>query len=180
MVLVGDSITAQWPPELFEVVFGHRRALNIALAGDTTGGAIWRLRNVHRPSSLKPRFIMLLIGTNNGPVGSTAENTALGIAQLIREIQRRAPGARILLLYLLPRGATPADPLRQTNNRIGALIRPCADGRRVVWADPGAALLDAAGNLPPFVAADLLHPSWVGYGILAGALREPLRAMTGE
>lgn len=173
MVFLGDSITEGWQAQIFQQFYGHRAAINLGIGGDATQGMLWRLENGHWPANLRPQLIVLLIGTNNLGYGSTPENTAYGIGAIIAKLQQLSPSSRILLLGILPRGATPADPVRQLVVRTNQLIAPCADGRRVIFANPGPLLLDGAGNLADYVSFDALHLTMVGYAILSTAI-EPL------
>lgn len=180
LVFLGDSLLFAYPPELFQHFHGHRRALNLALPGDTTATLLWRLGQGHWPAGLRPRVAVLLIGTNNAAMGARPEGTAQAVVQIMEEIRRRSPDTRILLMALLPRGADPRDPARAINERVNQLLESCADGRRVVWSDAGRALLDGAGRLSPAIAFDLLHPTLLGYAILGGAMEATLRRLMGE
>lgn len=175
LVFLGDSITQSWQPDLFRQFYGHRNALNLGVSGDATQGVLWRLENGGWPAALQPEAIVLLIGTNNIAGGASAESIALGIGQIVARLQRLAPQARILLLGVLPRGATAADPTRPVVARLNQLIAPCADGRRVLFSNPGEMMVDAQGNLADWVAFDRLHLSLVGYAILAAGIEAPLR-----
>lgn len=174
LVFLGDSLVFAWSPEIFAQFYGHHGAINLGIPGDTTQTLLWRLRNGHWPPALQPRAIVLLIGTNNTAAGMRAEATAQGVSTVLAELRQRAPQARILLLGLLPRGPNPRDPARTINAAVNALIAPCANDRRVFWADPGQLLVDGAGNLSELIAYDRLHLTMLGYAILSGALDEPL------
>lgn len=175
LVFVGDSIVFNWSPELFQHFYGHRMPLNLGIPGDTTATLLWRLRNGNWPPALKPRLVVLSLGTNNTAAGSRPEATAQAMMQVMAELRQRAPQARLLLLGLLPRGADARDPARAANAHINSLLADCADNRQLFWADPGQMLTDAAGNLPELIAFDRLHLTMLGYSILSAALEEPLR-----
>lgn len=175
LVFIGDSITEGWQAQIFQQFYGHRAAINLGIGGDATQGMLWRLQNGHWPAALRPQLIVLMIGTNNLGYGSTAENTAVGIGAIVARLQQLSPGSRILLLGILPRGATAADPGRRLVERTNQLIAACADGRRVTFANPGPLLLDGAGNLADYVSFDGLHLTMVGYAILSTAIEPALR-----
>jgi len=88
LVLVGDSITEAWrgtafgaaraeyasAPEILARRLGEYSPLPLAIAGDTTGNVLWRLRNGGFPTpkrreagggSLSPAYAVVLIGTND-------------------------------------------------------------------------------------------------------------------
>jgi len=175
LVFLGDSITEGWQAQIFQQFYGHRAAINLGIGGDATQGMLWRLENGHWPAELRPQLIVLMIGTNNLGYGSTAENTAYGVGAIVAKLQQLSPNSRILLLGILPRGTTAADPGRALVERTNHLIAACADGRRVIFANPGPLLLDGAGNLADYVSFDALHLTMVGYAILSTAIEPVLR-----
>ena len=87
LVLVGDSITEAWrgtsfgaaraeyasAPEILARRLGEYSPLPLAIAGDTTGNVLWRLRNGGFPTPKReaggvgssPAYAVLLIGTND-------------------------------------------------------------------------------------------------------------------
>lgn len=180
VVFLGDSITEGWQAQIFQQFYGHRAAINLGIGGDATQGMLWRLENGHWPAALRPQLIVLMIGTNNIGYGSTAENTAVGIGAIVAKLQQLSPNSRILLLGLLPRGTTMADPGRPLVNQTNRLIASCADGRRVIFANPGPMLLDGTGNLADYVSFDALHLTMVGYAILSTAIEPLIRQSLGS
>ncbi|MEJ1978559.1 MAG: GDSL-type esterase/lipase family protein [Acetobacteraceae bacterium] len=63
LVFIGDSLTASWDPGLFSQFYGSRAPLLLGISGDYTQGVLQRLPNEWGP--LRPRLVVLLIGTNN-------------------------------------------------------------------------------------------------------------------
>src|SRR5262249_61677599 len=107
----------------------------------------------------------------------SAAATAAGVETIVDLIQRQLPNSRILLLGLLPRSASIADPIRASIAHVNRSIAKLADGERVQYLDFGAAFLLSGGTLPRAVLPDLLHPSLLGYQIYAAAIWRPLVAM---
>lgn len=179
LVFIGDSITAGWDPGVFGEYYGRRAPLLLGINGDATPGVLKRLPAEWGP--MRPRLVILLIGTNNTQwlPGSPAD-VALGIAEIVRMIHARSSGTRILLLGILPRGTTPAEPLRAVNAQVNALIARCADGDTVFYANPGPALLDPAGMLTTEMSFDTLHLTAKAYGVVAAAIEPQVRAIMGE
>jgi beta-glucosidase len=180
LLFLGDSITEGWMPLLFQQFYGQRAALNLGVRGDSTQGMLWRLAHGPLGQTLRPRLVVLLIGTNDLWPGARPENIALGIAQVARTIRQRSPDSRILLVGILPRGGEPTDPLRQMQAKVNELIAHCADGAHVMYADPGRMLVDGEGRLSDQVAFDYLHLTWIGYGILSAALEPYIRQALGD
>lgn len=180
LVFLGDSITEAWHTQVFQQFYGHRAALNLGISGDGTQGVLWRLGNGHWPNNLRPLAIVVLIGTNNIGAGARPENVAQGIFQIVARLRQLSPQSHILLLGVLPRGATAQDPSRGAVLAVNRLIASCADGQRISFADPGSMLVDASGNLPEWVAYDRLHLSMVGYALMAAAIEPRLREIMGR
>ena len=69
LLLHGDSITDWWVQgdankAMFEKYFGGYRTANFAIAGDTTQGVLWGLKN-GEGQGFMPKAVMVMIGTNN-------------------------------------------------------------------------------------------------------------------
>ncbi len=178
LVFIGDSITAAWDPAVFGQFFGQLSPLLLGISGDFTQGVLQRLPAEWGP--LQPRVVVLLIGTNNTQWGQgPPEDVALGIAEIIRLIHARSPGAKVLLLGILPRGPDASEPLRAVNARVNALIARCADNKTVFYLDAGPPLLDAGGRLTGAVSFDMLHFTPAGYAILARTIAPAIHRLMG-
>jgi lysophospholipase L1-like esterase len=184
VLFMGDSITDFWRntegnfagKPVLDKYFGHWKVANFGIAGDTTQGVLYRLKN-GEGTGFKPKAIMLMIGTNN-TARNTAAEIAEGIGAVVLELQRDFPDAKILLLGVFPRGRA-TDPVRGTIAEINRTIAKLNDGNRVRYLDIGAGFLDADGNIPADVMSDGLHPSGKGYEIWAKAVTAPLTELMG-
>ena len=184
VLFMGDSITDFWRnPDggfagkpVLDKYFGQWKVANFGIAGDTTQGVLYRLKN-GEGKGFSPKAVMLMIRTNN-TARNTAAEIAEGIGAIVLELQRDFPDARILLLGIFPRGRA-GDPVRTTIADINRTIAKLHDGSRVHYLDIGKAFLDADGNIPQDVMSDGLHPSGKGYEIWAKAVSEPLSALMG-
>jgi lysophospholipase L1-like esterase len=182
LLFMGDSITDFWRntdgqfagKPVQDKYFGKWKIANFGIAGDTTQGVLYRLRN-GEGTGFKPKAVMLMIGTNNTG-RNTAPEIAEGIGAVVLELQKDFPDAKILLLGVFPRGRA-GDPVRATIARINTIISKLHDGTRVHYLDIGAKFLDPAGNIPTDVMSDALHPSTKGYEIWAEAVNAPLTAL---
>jgi lysophospholipase L1-like esterase len=182
VLFMGDSITDFWRnPEgayagkpVLDKYFGQWKVANFGIAGDTTQGVLYRLKN-GEGKGFSPRAVMLMIGTNNTGRNSAGE-IAEGIGAVVLELQRDFPNAKILLLGVFPRGRA-ADPVRATIAEINRTIAKLHDGSRVHYLDIGQGFLDADGNIATDVMSDGLHPTTKGYEIWAKAVIEPLSAL---
>jgi lysophospholipase L1-like esterase len=188
VLFMGDSITDWWrqagkegvanPPMagkvVFDKYFGALKLANFGIAGDTTQGVLYRLRD-GEGQGFSPKAIMLMIGTNNGGNCSAAE-IAEGVGAIVLELRQDFPAAKILLLGIFPR-ANPGDAVRKTVLDVNPLIAKLHDGQHVFYLDIGDKFLNAEGVLTPDIMADKLHPTEKGYGIWAEAVKDPLAAL---
>jgi lysophospholipase L1-like esterase len=177
LLLHGDSITDWWMQNddnraVFDKYFGRIRTANFAVAGDTTQGLLWGLRN-GEGQGFQPKAIMLMIGTNNsGP--NTAPEIAEGVGAVVLEMRKDFPDAKILLLAIFPR-ATPGDPIRDKIAEVNRIIARLNDGKHVFFLDIGAEFLDEKGVfLPDTFRPDNLHPQAKGYDIWGRAVQAKL------
>lgn len=176
LLLHGDSITDWWQLEankpVFDKYFGTLRTANFAVAGDTTQGVLWGLRN-GEGQGFQPKAVMLMIGTNNTGQSSGPE-IAEGVGAVVMELRRNFPSAKILLLAIFPR-STPGDPVRDKIAEVNRIISRLDDQKNVFFLDIGRKFLDESGVfLPDSFRADNLHPQAKGYEIWGEAVSAKL------
>lgn len=195
LVFLGDSITQGWEgagKEVWAKQYAGRKVANFGIGGDRTEHVLWRLGNGNF-DGLQPKLIVLMIGTNNtGHVGRpqkelngaiyqcSAEQTAEGVQRIVETLRQKTPTAKILLLGIFPRGATPADAMRQQNEATNARIAKLADGQTVHYLNVGKSFLTADGTLTKDIMPDLLHLSPKGYQLWADAIEPKVKALLGE
>ena len=176
LLLHGDSITDWWLQDankpMFDKYFGTMRTANFAVAGDTTQGVLWGLRN-GEGQGFQPKAVMLMIGTNNMNANTPPE-IAEGIGAIILEMRKDFPNAKILLLAIFPRGL-PGDQVRDRIAETNRIIAKLDDQKNVFYMDIGAKFLDEKGVfLPDSFRADNLHPQAKGYDIWGQAVSAKL------
>lgn len=184
VVLIGDSITHFWGgpaairengPDAWAHIFGGRAVLNLGFGWDRTQNVLWRIRQGEL-DGLKPRWIVLEIGTNNltgspHARANTPEEIVEAIQEICRQLHQRSPQSRIVVMGIFPRGADPKNPLRAPIARTNALLAQAFQGNSEVRVlDIGAAFLEPDGTLPAATMPDGTHPSETGYRIWADAL----------
>src|SRR5439155_6273181 len=120
VLFLGDSITDAWGGEghgrgatgskIFEEEFVPLKAANFGIGGDRTQHVLWRLQNGEL-EGIQPKVVMLMIGTNNSNTNAktkiednTAEEIAAGVTAIVKEIHKRSPRTKVLLLGVFPRG----------------------------------------------------------------------------
>ena len=177
LLLHGDSITDWWVQgdenkAMFDKYFGGMKTANFAVAGDTTQGVLWGLKN-GEGQGFQPKAVMLMIGTNNSGT-FTAPEIAEGVGAVVLEMRKDFPNAKILLLAIFPR-STPGDPVRDKLAEVNRIISKLDDQRHVFYMDIGARFLDEKGFfLQDAFRADNLHPQAKGYDIWGAAVKDKL------
>jgi acetyl esterase/lipase/lysophospholipase L1-like esterase len=181
VVFIGDSITHRWGGHPFDptdttpktgmtawnAYFRNWRCVNLGCGYDRTENVLWRIEN-GQVDKMRVRAFVLLIGTNNIGV-NTPEEIRDGVVAVVDQLHQRHPAAHILLLGLLPRGATPEDAGRLAAAEVNRLL---ARLRRsyLKFADIGGVLLECNGSIAASTMPDYLHPTEVAYRAMAGAI----------
>jgi lysophospholipase L1-like esterase len=192
LVFLGDSITHGWEKggkEVWDKYWAPLNAANFGIGGDRTEHVLWRLDHGNF-DGLKPKEIVIMIGTNNtGHQGRpqkelndavyqcSAQQTADGVKAIIGKLQAKCPDAKILLLAIFPRGATPEDKFRKQNEETNAIIKGFADNKKVFFMDINSKFLGADGTLSKEIMPDLLHPNAKGYEIWAEAIEPKVKEL---
>jgi lysophospholipase L1-like esterase len=175
LLFVGDSITDWWlrpgPARgraVWDEHFAPLKAANFGIAGDTTQGVLWRMRNGEL-EGFSAKLIVLMLGTNN-----VARNPPLEIAEgnrlIVEEFRKQQPQAKVLILGVFPRGQQPDTSMRGTIGAINDKLATFADNKQVFYLDIGSKFLGADGTLSPDIFPDGLHPNEAGYRIWADAI----------
>lgn len=176
LLFLGDSITdffgrGDRGQSVWNSYYGHRRAANFGISGDTTQDVLWRVQNGEL-EGFTARAVVLMLGTNNIRRNDNAD-IAAGDAAIIAEIRQRQPAAKILLLGIFPRGgANSADRaiVREINGHLSRL----ADGEHIFFLDIGDRFLTPEGSFVEGSMADGVHPATPGYEIWADAIEPTL------
>jgi beta-glucosidase len=187
VLFMGDSITDWWRSTgrgsgtngvisyggkaVFEKYFGSMKVANFGIAGDTTQGVLWRLQH-GEGEGYKPKAIMLMIGTNNTGRNSPPEIT-MGVADVVFELRKDFPEAKILLLAIFPRSG-PGTRVRAQLDEINKTIATLHDNQHVFYQDIGSKFLADDGSIPRDIMSDGLHPTSKGYEIWAEAVHDTL------
>ena len=168
LVMMGDSITHNWDNRKVPAFDEYRKThnvLNLGFGGDRTDHLLWRLQNGELDGYTAKTFT-LMIGTNASSVpGMPPDHIARATKKIIDLVFEKHPEAERLILHpIFPRGASADDMARQKNEAVNKLIREFADGKKVVWCDFNAKLVDEKGDTQ-FIMPDRLHPNDAGHGI---------------
>jgi len=172
LVFDGDSITDYWRTKgqaIWTERYAPLGAFDFGISGDKTQHVLYRLAQ-GQADGLKPKLIVLMIGTNN-IFNNSPEEIAAGVRAIVADYQKRCPEAVVLLQAIFPRGEKAEDPLRAKIKTANQLIAPLGDGEKVIYLDFADKFLEPDGKLSPRIMPDFLHPSAEGYEIWARAIQ---------
>jgi lysophospholipase L1-like esterase len=178
LVFLGDSITAGWGRQqpIWDKAFGTYKPANFGIGGDRTQHVLWRIKNGEL-DVIKPKAIVLMIGTNNSATDS-AEGISKGITAIVETIRSKQPQAKLLLIAVFPRGEKRSpNPQRDKLKEVNATIAKLDDGKHIHFLDIGEKFLQPDGSLSKEIMPDFLHLSPAGYQIWADAISEKLAAL---
>ncbi len=179
VLFLGDSITDGWRGQkLFKERFEPLKTANFGIGGDRTQHVLWRLQNGEL-DKIKPKVVMLMIGTNN--LGAnTDEEIAEGIRAIVKEIRQKSPDSKILLLGIFPRGQEATDRNRPRIKKINEMISKLDKQKNVRYLDIGDKFLEKDGSLSRDIMPDYLHLSAKGYKIWADAVEPVIKKMMNQ
>lgn len=166
LVILGDSNAAAWPDDLLAAELPGRAVFNFGLPGDRIQNVLWRLETIGT-SHLRPRHVVIVLGTNNLADGDGPDEIAAGIDAVIEKVRALWGRPRIVLPAIARRGA---GPLARSAERehLNALLLARED--TAVLALRSDLLLDAMGAAA--FQPDGIHISRAGYTRLTRALAE--------
>ena len=184
LVFIGDSITHFWGgvPEshnrtgekVLKAAFAGHRTLNLGFGSDRTGQVLWRLDHGEL-EGLKPRWVVINIGTNNTSDGQTAEEIFAGIRAVCERVRKQTPDAKIILMSILPRDNPATASRRKLIDAVNLLIADYAKAESFTHLDIHTKYLDDKGAIPKSLLPDICHPNEQGYRIWADALAPLLK-----
>jgi lysophospholipase L1-like esterase len=185
VLFLGDSITAGWTavPHIWEASYGKFQPANFGIGGDRTYHVIWRIENGEL-DGIRPRVVVLMIGTNNSHIHSAAEILAAN-AKIVGLIRAKIPGTKVLLLAIFPRGPRQnRDGTLDDGQARMAIIREVNaglakldDGMNVRYLDLGPKFIGPDGRIPITIMPDQLHLSPAGYQLWADGMKSVLEEM---
>ncbi len=168
VVFMGNSITIGWlniMPEFFE----GKPYINRGISGQTTPQMLLRFRQ--DVIALQPKVVVILAGTND-IAGNTGPSTLEMIADNIKSMAELAEshGIKVILSSTLPAYDYPWKPGLQPAGKIVALnklLREYAEQKGHIYLDYFSAMADERKGLPKKYAHDEVHPTKLGYKVMA-------------
>lgn len=179
LLFIGDSITDYWRnrgSNVWNHYYAPLHVANFGIGGDGTPGVLWRVKNGELVN-LKPKVIVLLIGTNQTGTESPVD-IANDIEALVKEIRARCPESKVLLLAIFPRNH-PGDNLDQIEGIqvINKTIASMDDGNMIRFLNIDNRFLGPDGKVSAALMPDGLHPGEKGYQVWAEAMQPTLADM---
>jgi len=175
VVLFGDSITQGWPN--LDSYFPNLKIANRGISGDTTRGMLIRLEQ--DVISVKPRGVVLLMGTNDLEEGALPETIAKNVSSIIQQLKQHDSTLPIVLCMIFPSSESKARPTAQIQETNKLLMNSVRGDKQVTVLDTFALYANDTGDAKAEEFPDLLHLNKVGYDKWAASLR-PLFATVDE
>lgn len=175
-VLIGDSITEIF--NYYELFYGFcgesgQAVYNRGISGDTSDRMLERFEK--NALIIKPRNLVMLIGTNDIGLALPNELTLSDIRKMLEAAREKCPDANIVLQAIYPvnnRLSLEAKIIvgRRSNEEIGEInreIKKLAEKFGAQWLDLTEALSDENGLLSEKFCYDGLHLNARGFEIVA-------------
>lgn len=166
-VFVGDSITAagswdEWFPE--------RDTVNLGVNGDTSDDLVARYPQI---VEAQPETLVVLVGTNDLGRRQSVENLVRNVEYLMVSLRRDLPGARMLVVSVMPRAREYADLVRDANRH----LRQFSPSVGAQFLDLWPTFASDDGEIRPELSDDRLHLTAAGYEAWLAELRPALERL---
>lgn len=185
VLFIGDSITEAWQgshgASTWKKYYAPLDAANFGIGGDTTQNVLWRITQGEELRHVKPRVIVLLIGTNNFGLGpQKPDQVVSGVSTIVSTIRHQLPETKILLLGIFPRDQSPNGRYRKLVDEANLKLAKLHDGHYVHFLNIGDVFLQSNGTISKSVMHDYLHLTKEGYRRWASAMAGPLDELLRE
>jgi lysophospholipase L1-like esterase len=179
LLFLGDSITELWKDnEVWKQYYAPLKAANFGTSGDAIENVLWRVGEGEiDPKLIRPKVIVLLIGTNNVG-GDSTRDIVEGTRNLVKAIREKAPESKLLLLGIFPCQQKRNKWRRQIED-INAQTAKLDDGKMVRFLDLAAKFVEPDESISKEVMPDHMHPALKGYRLWAEGMEPLLAEMMG-
>ena len=173
-VLVGDSITEGYThTEFFEKYTKETGTpvYNRGISGDTSDRLLDRLEKT--VLNIKPKNIVLLIGTNDLGVGADIDFIAENVEKIIEQSKKRCKNINFILESVYPVNTKINKQGRRKNSDILLLnerLKSVAEKQKISFVDLYSALSDEKGMFNAEYTYDGLHANAKAYEIITKAI----------
>lgn len=171
-VLLGDSITDffNWYELFYDFSKSSDQAVyNRGISGDTTDRLLERLQE--NVLNIKPKNIVLLIGTNDIGRGLPLSASIENLESIIKSTKEYCPDVNFIVEAVYPINENMRDRFeKRSNKKINEMnkefIKLC-EKHKCVWLDFTDKLKDKNGNLKEEYTYDGLHINALAYELVA-------------
>jgi lysophospholipase L1-like esterase len=174
IVFLGDSITQGWG-DTIGGMFPGVKVVNRGISGDTTRGVLIRLEE--DVLSIKPRGVVMLIGTNDLEEAAEPQVVASNLKLILAALKSHNPAMPIVLCNVFPSSATKKRPTAQIRAINRLIFDAIKDEPQVTLIDTFALFANGQGEAKAEEFPDLLHPNGIGYAKWEKAVRPILESV---
>jgi len=171
VVFLGDSITQGW--HSLANAFPNIHVANRGIGGDTTRGVLYRLKA--DVLDLKPKAVVLLIGTNDIGYNANPEDVADNIRAILLALKNSNPNMPVVVCKVMPRSDRnlhAADRIEKLNALVEDFVKSQSN---FVECDTWSIYADENGDCKKeYFNTDLLHLNAAGYTQWEAALKPVL------
>jgi beta-glucosidase len=184
IIFLGDSITWLWrrnAPQVRKKFYGGRKAAHLGVSGDRTENLLWRIPK-ENILNVKPKIIVLMIGTNNIGHGHNGAMTAFGIRAIVKLLREQTPDTHIIVMGVPPR-SIPFKKITFFRKQIptcNEIVKGLASDSKVDYVDLRSNLTIDGVRLKPGYYFDGVHPTHPGYTEWAQAIEPIVSRILGD
>lgn len=175
ILFLGDSITDHFRDvgqAVWNKHFASMKAANFGISSDRIQHLMWRIQN---SQIYDPRYIVLLIGTNNTGVErdtllprNTNQQIIEGLQELINYLLNRSRSAQILFYLIWPR----TDKTKEQLDQIQEINREITK-----FKHSRVTIVDMTPKINQELLLDGLHPNEKGYEVWAESIVKNLTSL---
>jgi lysophospholipase L1-like esterase len=171
VVFVGDSLTGNWDRKLMARLFGDLKIANRGIGGDVSRGVLFRFKE--DVLDLKPRAVVLCIGTNDLSAHAQPAIIEQNIAAILEQARGYDPAMPIVLCEIPPRDSAIAPTVPGAQADLNARIAKLGGGKEhLAVLDLFTPLATADGKpIEQYFRNDRLHLADPGYEKWAELIR---------
>jgi N-acetylglucosamine-6-sulfatase len=98
------------------------------------------------------------------------------VLAILRELRRQLPNTEVVVVGVLPLGASASDPQRRDGERYNQLLARWAPAMGAQFVDPGPFFPRFGGPVMPLLVSDGIHPTPLGYELYSIAVMPAILA----
>ena len=169
LILIGDSLAEFFEKSELEPM----TSFNLGVGGDQTQNVLYRLSSSEW-AKIKPRYVVIILGTNNLTTGDEPCAIVAGIKKLIERVNALWPTARIVVLEIPPRGDGFLE-FNKSRTQVNTMMRNIPNIATINVDDEITCGWQPTGwKACKNYLADNLHFSQAGYRVIAAALKNAI------